>query len=60
MNGSNNNNNNNNNNNTSQENDCNCKIKINCPMEALRNLKNDVYQAFIFPKKNIKNKKKLI
>ena len=38
----NNNNNDNNSNNTSKENDCNCKIKINCPMKGLCNLKNVV------------------
>ena len=46
------------NNNISNNNNCNCKTKINCPMNGLCNLKNVVYQAIIFPKKNIKNKKK--
>ena len=34
------------------------KIKINCPMKGLCNLKNVVYQGIIFPKENIKNKNK--
>ena len=58
-NNNNNNNNDNNSNNTSQENVCNCKIKINCPMKSLCNLKNVISQGIIFVKENIKNKKKL-
>ena len=41
-------------------NNCNCKTKINCPMNGLCNSDNIVYQAIIFPKENIKDKKKLI
>ena len=39
----NNNNDNNNSHNTSKENDCNSKIKINCSLKGLCNLKNVVY-----------------
>ena len=40
--------------------DCNRKTKINCPMNGLCNLKNEVYQAIIFSKENIKDKKTYI
>ena len=58
MNGENNNSNDNakNSNITGKENDCNCKIKINCPMKGLFNSRNIVYQGVIFTKENIKNK----
>ena len=36
---------------------CNCKTRINCPMNVLCNLKNIVYQAIIFLKEKIKDKK---
>ena len=35
----------------------NCKSKIDYPMNGISNLKNVVYQATIFPKENIKDKK---
>ena len=47
--------NNNNNNNCN----CNCKTKIYCPMNGICNLKNVVYQATIFLKENVKDKKKV-
>ena len=36
-------------------NNCNCKSKKDCPMGGICNLKNEVYQATIFTKENIKN-----
>ena len=51
-------NNNNSSNNTSKESNCNCKIRINCPMKGLYNLKNVVYPGINFPKENIKNENK--
>ena len=54
-----NNNNNNNNNNKSKQNECNCKTQINCPMNGLCNLDNVVYQGIIYPKENVKDKKKI-
>ena len=38
-------------------NNCNCKTKINCPMNGMCILKNVVYQATIFTKENVKDKK---
>ena len=40
---------NNNNNNTSKQNKCNCKTRMNCPMNGLCNLDNVVYQGIIYP-----------
>ena len=48
----------NNNNNDSKQNECNCKTRNNCPMNGLCNLNNEVYQGIIYPKENIKDKKK--
>ena len=50
---------NNNNNNKSKQHECNCKTRINCPMNGLCNLDNVVYQGIIYPKENVKDKKKL-
>ena len=47
----------NNSNNNNNNNNCNCKSKEDCPMGGICNLKNVVYQATIFPKENIKDKK---
>ena len=44
-----------NNNNDNHNN--NCKTKISCPMNGMCFLKNVVYQAIIFPKENLKDKK---
>ena len=38
-------------------NNCNCKSKIDCPMNGIFNLKNVVYQAAIFSKENVKDKR---
>ena len=43
----------------SKQNECNCKTQNNCPMNGLYNLNNVVYQGFIYPKENIKDKKNL-
>ena len=43
--------------NNNNSNNCNCKTKVNCPVNGLCNLKNIVYQAIIFIKENIKDKK---
>ena len=48
------------NDNKNSNNNNNCKTKINCPMNGLCNLKNVVYQAIIFPKENIKDRKTYI
>ena len=45
--------------NNNNNNNCNYKTKINYPMNALCNLKNVVYQAIIFRKENVKDKKNL-
>ena len=39
-------------------NNYNYKTKFNCPMNGLCCLKNVVYQAIIFSKENVKDKKK--
>ena len=54
-----NNNNNNNNNNNSIKKECNCKSRDNCSMNGLCNLNNVIYQAIIYPKENITDKKNL-
>ena len=54
------NNNNNNNNNNSKQNECNCKTRMNCPMNVLCNLDNVVYQEIIHPKENVKDRKTYI
>ena len=41
-------------------NNYNRRTKINSPMNGLCDLKNGVYQAIIFPKENLKDRKKLI
>ena len=41
-------------------NNCNCKTKINCPMNGLCNLNKIVYKATIFPKENIKDRKLIL
>ena len=48
-----NNNNNNNNNNNSKQNECNCKTRMNCPMNGLCNLDNVLCQRIIYPKENV-------
>ena len=50
--------NNNNNNNNYIKKECNCKSRDNCPMNGLCNLNNVIYQAIIYPKENITDKKK--
>ena len=47
----------NNNNNNSKKIECNCKSRSDCPMDGLCNSDNVVYQAIIYPKKNINDKK---
>ena len=42
---------------SSSNNNCNCKSKIDCLMNGICNLKNEVYQATIFPKETVKDKK---
>ena len=37
--------------------ECNCKSRSDCPMDGLCNLDNVVYQAIIYPKEDISNKK---
>ena len=54
------NNNNNNNNNTSKQNECNCKTRMNCPMNGLCNLDDVVYQGIIYPKENVQDRKTYI
>ena len=39
---------------------CNCKSRDNCPMNGLCNLNNVVYQAIIYPKENITDRKTYI
>ena len=46
------------NNNKSKQNECNCKTRTNCPVNGLCNLDNVVYQGIIYPKENVKDKKK--
>ena len=46
-----------NNNNNSKQNECNCKTRMNCPMNGLCNLDNVVYQGIIYPKENVKDRK---
>ena len=38
----------------------NCKTKIDCPMNVMCNFRNVVYQAIIFPKENVKDKKLIL
>ena len=49
--------NNNNNNNNNKKTECNCKSRSDCPMDGLCNSDNVVYQAIIYPKENINDKK---
>ena len=46
--------------NNSHNNNCNCKTKINCPVNGMCYLINVSYQATIFPKENVKDKKNYI
>ena len=55
-----NNNNNNNNNNNGIKKECNCKPREICPMNGRCNLNNVIYQAIIYPKENITDKKTYI
>ena len=48
------------NNNNSKQNECNCKIRMNCPMNGLCNLDNVIYQGIIYPKENVKDRKTYI
>ena len=50
----------NNNNNNYLKKECNCKSRDNCPMNGLCNLNNVIYQAIIYPKENITDKKTYI
>ena len=52
--------NNNNNNNNSKKIECNCKYRSDCPMNGLCNLDNVVYQAIIYPKEDINDRKSYI
>ena len=52
--------NNNNNNNNSKQNECNCTTRNDCPMNALCNLNNVVYQGIIYPKEHINDRKTYI
>ena len=47
----------NNNNINSKRIECNCKSRSDCPMNGLCNLDNVVYQAIIYPKEDINDKK---
>ena len=47
----------NNKNNNCIKKECNCKSRDNCPMNGLCNLNNVIYQAIIYPKENIRDKK---
>ena len=51
------NNKNNYNNNNCIKKECNCKSRDNCPMNGLCNLNNVIYQAIIYPKENITDRK---
>ena len=55
-----NNNNNNNNNNNCIKKECNCKPREICPMNGRCNLNNVIYQAIIYPKEEITDKKTYI
>ena len=48
------------NNNDSKQNECNCKTRMNCPMNGLCNLDNVVYQGIIYSKENVKDRKTYI
>ena len=50
----------NNKNNNCVKKECNCKSRDNCPMNGLCNLNNVIYQAIIYPKENIADKKTYI
>ena len=50
----------NNNNINSKKIECNCKSRSDCPMNGLCNLDNVVYQAIIYPKENINDRKSYI
>ena len=50
----------NNNNNNCVKKECNCKSRDNCPMNELCNLNNVIYQAIIYPKEDITDKKTYI
>ena len=47
----------NNNNINSKKIECNCKSRTDCPMNCLCNLDNVVYQAIIYPKEDVSDKK---
>ena len=47
----------NNNNINSKKIECNCKSRSDCPMNGLCNLDNVVYQAIIYPKEDINDRK---
>ena len=47
----------NNNNINSKKIECNCKSQSDCPMNGLCSLDNVVYQAIIYPKEDISDKK---
>ena len=47
----------NNNNINSKKIECNCKSRSDCPMNGLCNLDDVVYQAIIYPKEDINDKK---
>ena len=46
----------NNTNNNSKQNECNCKTRMNCPINGLCNLDDVVYQGIIYPKENVKDR----
>ena len=50
----------NNNNNNRKENECNCKTRMNCPMNGLCNLDKVEYQGIIYTKENVKDRKTFI
>ena len=50
----------NNNNINSKKIECNCKSRSDCPMNGLCNLDNVVYQAIIYPKEDINDRKSYI
>ena len=52
--------NNNNNNNDNKKIECNCKSRSDCPMNGFCNLDNVVYQAIIYPKEDMNDRKSYI
>ena len=48
------------NNNNSKKREYNCKLRSDCPMNGLCNLDNVVYQAIIYPKEDINDRKSYI